>query len=391
MSVNPALFLYLCSVFSISMAMKQLFFIKSLVCIVLILSASSCKAVEPEPQPQPVTYTLCNANATAEVQQLWAVLTSQFEQKAMSGVVANIDWNTREAENVYQWTGRYPALNVFDFINIHASRDVNKQGWLDYSDLTPVTDWYNAGGVVGCMWHWQVPANNGTNWTCSPGTEPGLTSFDASKVNDPASAEYKRMIHDIDQVAGYLKKMQKLGIPVIWRPLHEAAGNTYDFQGGKAWFWWGAQGAEVYKQLWRFMFDRLVNYHKLNNLIWVWTSQVGDDTWYPGDDVVDVVGRDNYYALQYPLAKEYKTLKEKYPNKLITLAECGNGDEVDMSLWSKIWAEGSRWSWFMPWYDYNYNNGTSDEHQFVGKDWWLDAFATGLVLDREEMKQLLKK
>lgn len=372
--------------------MKQQILLKTLVILALILSASSCKAVEPEiPQPQTISYTLCNANATAEVQQLWAVLTSQFEQKTMSGVVANIDWNTREAENVYQWTGRYPVLNVFDFINIHASRDVNKQGWLDYSDLTPVTDWYNAGGVVGCMWHWQVPANNGTNWTCSPGTEPGLTSFDASKVNDPSSAEYKRMIHDIDQVAGYLKKMQKLGIPVIWRPLHEAAGNTYDFAGGGAWFWWGAQGAEVYKQLWRFMYDRLVNYHKLNNLIWVWTSQVGDDIWYPGDDVVDVVGRDNYYALQYPLAKEYKTLREKYPNKLITLAECGNGDEVDMSLWSKIWAEGSRWSWFMPWYDYNYNNGTSDEHQFAGKQWWLDAFNTGLVIDRTEMQKLLAK
>ena len=372
--------------------MKQQFLVKSLVFTALIMSASSCKAVEPEnPQQQTVTYTLCNAKATAEVQQLWGVLTSQFEKKAMSGVVANIDWNTREAENVYQWTGRYPALNVFDFINIHASRDVNKQGWLDYSDLTPVTDWYNAGGVVGCMWHWQVLANNGTNRTCSPGTEAGQTSFDASKVNDPNSAEYKQMIHDIDQVAGYLKKMQKLGIPVIWRPLHEAAGNTYDYAGGGAWFWWGAQGAEVYKQLWRFMYDRLVNYHKLNNLILVWTSQVGDDTWYPGDDVVDVVGRDNYYALQYPLAKEYKTLREKYPNKLITLAECGNGDEVDMSLWSKIWAEGSCWSWFMTWYDYNYNNGTSDEHQFAGKQWWLDAFNTGLVIDRTEMQKLLAK
>lgn len=68
---------------------------------------------------------------------------------------------TGTTENVYAWTGKYPALNAFDFINIHASKDVNKQGWLDYSDLTPVTDWYNAGGVVGCMWHWQVPANNG--------------------------------------------------------------------------------------------------------------------------------------------------------------------------------------------------------------------------------------
>ena len=361
-----------------------------LLLLVLLFAGVSCDANTPEPVPEKQSYTLCNKNATAEAQQLWSLLCDQYGQKALSGVVANIDWNTREAENVYQWTGKYPALNVFDFINIHASQDVNPSGWLNYGDMTPVTDWYNAGGIVGCMWHWQVPANNGTDLTCSPGTNPKETSFDASKVNDPNSDEYKRMVHDIDQVAGYLKKMQKQGIPVIWRPLHEAAGNTYEFKGGRPWFWWGAQGAEVYKQLWRFMYDRMVNYHKLNNLIWVWTSQVGDDEWYPGADVVDVVGRDNYYALQYPLKKEYDQLSKTYPDKLITLAECGNGDEVDMSLWSDIWAEGSRWSWFMTWYDYNYNNGTSDEHQFAGEAWWKDAFESGVVLDRTAVQQLLK-
>lgn len=354
----------------------------------LLLMAGCTQAQEPEVQPVS-SYVLCNKNATPEVQRLWAVLCSEYGKHAMSGVVANVDWNTREAENVYQWTGKYPALNVFDFINIHASKDVNKSGWLDYSDLTPVTDWYNAGGVVGCMWHWQVPANNGTNYTCSPGSQPGETSFDPEKVSDPSSAEYKRMIHDIDQVAGYLKKMQKRGIPVIWRPLHEAAGNSTEFSGGGAWFWWGAKGPEAYKALWRFLYDRMVNYHKLNNLIWVWNSQMNDRDWYPGDDVVDVVGRDNYYALQYPLAKEYKQLQAEYPNKLITLAECGSGDEVDMSMWSAIWGEGSRWSWFMTWYDYDYNAGTSDEHRFAGEAWWKDAFNTGLVIDREEMKRLL--
>ena len=175
----------------------------------LFLSVSCTAQNTPDPEPTTVPYTLCNPNATAETQQLWGVLCAQYGEKSLSGVVANIDWNTREAENVYRWTGQYPALNVFDFINIHASKDVNQQGWLDYSDMTPVAEWYNAGGIVGCMWHWQVPANNGTNMTCSPGTEPGETSFDASKINDPTSDAYRRMVKDIDQVAGYLKKMQK--------------------------------------------------------------------------------------------------------------------------------------------------------------------------------------
>ena len=242
----------------------------------LLMSAGCTQASAPEAEQQRVSFSLCNPSATAETQQLWQALCSQYGKKTLSGVVANVDWNTRETENVLAWTGKYPALNVFDFINIHASKDVNPSGWLDYSDLSPVVEWHNAGGVVGCMWHWQVKANDGVNYTCSPGIEANKTAFDASKLNDPNSAEYKQIVHDIDQVAGYLKKMQKQGITVVWRPLHEAAGNIYEFKGGQPWFWWGAQGAEAYKALWRFMYERMVNYHKLNNLIWVWTSQTGD-------------------------------------------------------------------------------------------------------------------
>ena len=358
----------------------------------LLLTTSVARA-----QSGQISRQLVNSKATVEAQQLYQKLLGLYGKKALSGVVANIDWNTREAENVYEWTGRWPVINVFDFINIHASKDVNKNGWLDYSDMSPVVKWHEAGGVVGMMWHWQVKANNGTNLTCSPGQKPGETSFDPAACDNPSSADYKQMIHDIDQVAGYLKTMQKKKIAVLWRPLHEAAGNSYEFEGGGAWFWWGAKGPEVYKKLWRFLYDQLVNrhglnnlinHHQLHNLIWIWNSQMGDSAWYPGDDVVDIVGRDNYAALMYPLMKEYRQLSAEYPTKMVTLAECGNGDEVRMSLWSKIWKQGSRWSWFMPWYDAAYNQGNSDEHQFAGKEWWQDAWESGVVVDRDEWNQL---
>lgn len=373
--------------------MKQIYF---LAFVMLLCACSKDAEAEPKTPAEPaqeevasttISKTLVNPNATAEAQSLYAKLLSVYGTKTVSAVVADIDWNIKEAENVHTWTGRWPVMNVFDFINIHASTDVNPKGWLNYSDMTYVDQWHQLGGVVGCMWHWQVKANNGSNMTCSPGTKATETSFDPSQVYVDGTAENKQAIHDLDQVAGYLKKMQAKKIPVIWRPFHEAAGNTYEFEGGGAWFWWGAKGADVYKKLWRWMYDRLVNHHGLNNLIWVWTSQVEDGAWYPGDDVVDIVGRDNYSALQYPLMKEFKSLTEQYPTKMITLAECGNGDEVHMSLWSKIWKEGSRWSWFMPWYDHAYNEGNSDEHQFADAAWWRDAFGSGTVMDRSEWKK----
>ena len=76
----------------------------------------------------------------------------------------------------------------------------------------------------------------------------------------------------LDVVADYLLDLQAKGISVLWRPLHEAAGNRYQYEGGTAWFWWGAEGSANYKKLWIAMFD----YFKqkgVKNLIWIWTSQ----------------------------------------------------------------------------------------------------------------------
>ncbi len=370
---------------------------KTLLILILLTQACTACATDATDQDRPsseqelnssIDQSPCNPQATAQTRKVYDILLRMYGRKTISGVVARIDWNTDEADNVYAWTGHYPALNCFDFINIHASRDVNPNGWLDYSDLSPVVGWWNQGGLVSCMWHWQVKANNGTDYTCSPGTQPGQTSFDPQCIENPGSADYRQLIHDLDQVCGYLQKMQKAGIPVIWRPLHEASGNTYEYSGGQAWFWWGAKGGEAYKKLWRFIYDYMVSKKGLNNLIWVWNSQMGDHAWYPGDDVVDIVGRDSYYALQYPLWKEYRQLSQEYPNKLIALAECGNGDEVDMSLFSNIWSQGSRWSWFMTWYDSSYQKGSPD-HQFAGRQWWQDAMDSNVVIDRTQMKNLL--
>lgn len=344
-------------------------------------------------QAAPAKGSLVNPHATAEARQVFDVLWSLYGKKTVSGTVAHVNWNIREAENVHEWTGRWPALNVFDYMQIWASKDVNPKGWLDYRNVDDAVHWWQEGGLVGCMWHWNVLANNGVDMTSTPGSEPSQTSFSPLRALHEGTSENRQLLKDIDQVAGYMKLLAKENIPIIWRPLHEAAGNSSEFEGGKAWFWWGVDGPEYYVRLWRLLYDRLVGHHGLNNLIWVWNSQMDDREWYPGDEYVDIVGRDNYYALAYPLAKEYRQLSSEYPSKLITLAECGNGDEVKMSFFSKIWAEGARWSWFMTWYDYDYNEGHKDaaDHQFANPDWWKDAWATGVVVDRDEMRTLLGK
>ena len=330
-----------------------------------------------------------NPNATEETRRVYTALRTLYGEKTVSGTVANVNWNIKEAQNVYGWTNKYPALNVFDFIQIYASKDVNPNGWLDYSDISVPLSWWRAGGLVGAMWHWNVPTNDGTGWTCTPGTEDGQTSFDPEKALDPTTEEYALIIKDMDQVAGYLKKLQNRNIPVLWRPLHEAAGNTYEYSGGKAWFWWGSKGAETYKQLWQLMYDRFVNHHGLNNLIWVWTSQIGDKTWYPGDEYVDIIGRDNYGVTATKARSEFNKLQAAFPNRMVVLAECGHSDSRRMATVGDMWERGAQWGWFMTWYDYDYNNGTSDTHRHTDADWWQAAWDSGVVVDRAEMKQLL--
>ena len=328
-------------------------------------------------------------DASEEAKKVYNVLKDLYGKKIVSGVVANVDWNTKEAENVYGWTGKYPAMNVYDYINLHASKDVNSAGWVDYSDITTAKNWWKEGGIVGAMWHWQVKANNGTDYTCTPGTAAGETSFDASKVYVDGTSENTLAKQQLDQLCGYLKKMQDAGIPVVWRPLHEASGNVEQYSGGKAWFWWGAKGADVYKQLWQWMYNYMVKTKGLNNLIWVWTSQTKDNNWYPGDAYVDIIGRDNYGATAATLATEYEALKAAHPNKMITLSECGNSESTEMAKLSSIWDAGSRWSWFMTWYDGDYNKGASTTHKHAGETWWKDAVSKDYVITRDKMKELL--
>ena len=77
-----------------------------------------------------------------EAQNVYDLLWSVYREKAVSATVANVDWNIREAENVHEWTGKWPVMNVFDFINFHNSKDVDPKGWLDYSDISVAENWW---------------------------------------------------------------------------------------------------------------------------------------------------------------------------------------------------------------------------------------------------------
>lgn len=323
-----------------------------------------------------------NLSRSPETTRLLNYLHSIYGTKTLSGTCANVNWNTNEAQWVHRHTGKWPALNCFDFIHHPFSQP---GGWIDYANTKVVEDWHQAGGIVSIMWHWNVPANNGTDWSFYYGSESDKTKFDVRKIFDDKSQEYKRMISDIDQIGGYLKKLAAKGIPVIWRPLHEAGGR---------WFWWGMD-AEACKQLWKVMYKRFAE-AGINNLIWAFTPAAawmepyskGFD-WYPGDEYVDIVGMDVYNQSNANdiYTTNFKFLQEQKPEKIAALTECGSVATI-----SHQWKAGAKWLFFMPWYDYGRTNNPSSgefeiqSHSNASISWWKDAFSCDFVLTRDDVE-----
>lgn len=120
----------------------------------------------------------------------------------------------------------------------------------------------------------------------------------------------------------------------------------------------------------------------LNNLIWVWTSQTKDVAFYPGDEYVDIIGRDCYNELSASeIASQYNELKQMWPHKLITLSECGSVAKI-----KEQWKAGAKWSFFMPWYHYNATSLSG--HQHADNTWWKDAMEQEYVLTRDDLPSL---
>lgn len=302
----------------------------------------------PEALPAPVKpgKVLSDPLATSEAKNLHSWLVDQYGSFTVSGQM-----ETASADVVKEKAGVMPAILIGDYIDYSRNRDNRSETAVDkYLDSA------KAGYLVSLMWHWNAPMDindgNDADGSGNPAWWGGFytrnTTFDLeTAVTDKNSAEYLALIGDIDVVAASLKKFQDAKVPVLWRPLHEAAGG---------WFWWGAfsktasaadkaaAGAR-YVKLWNILYERLVSHHGLHNLIWVWTSNGADPAWYPGDDKVDVVGMDIYTTSTDLCVAQWKTITGVYGGKkLIALSEFGGVPNIPKMQSLGVW-----WSYFAPW------------------------------------------
>jgi len=296
---------------------------------------------------------------------------SIYGKKILSG--QHVSKGSREIEAIYKITGKKPAILGLDFMDYSPSR-VERGARGDETEKA--IQWWREGGIITFCWHWNAPMafiDKGPDKYWYHGYYTRATTFNFERgIRNPKSQEYQLLIRDIDVIADELKKLQKEGAPVLWRPLHEASGG---------WFWWGSKGPGSYKKLWRLMYDRLTNYHRLDNLIWVWNGE--DPGWYPGNDVVDIVGRDFYGEKRdySPRKEEFKKVQRYAGNrKMVALTETGVVPDPD-----QLKKTGAKWLWFMVWSDELVLKGDEYSEEYTEAKMLKKAYHHDYVITRDEL------
>jgi mannan endo-1,4-beta-mannosidase len=262
-------------------------------------------------------HSLANRAATPEAVGLMRYLSGVYRSHVLAGHQHSYrpDIADRELAAIREWTGKTPAIRGFDLMDA-----INGRGG---PHVERALAWgRDEGGIVQLCWHWRLGGRPFFS------DHRGHTRF---PEGDPAADPVINA--DLERLAAILKRFAGARVPVLWRPLHEPPGE---------WFWWHTGGPERYKRLWRHMHAVLVDEHRLNNLIWVYSAsdQGGCRAfeWYPGGDVVDIVGVDGYGGTWSEYWDGLQTLTGG--RKMIAMTENGA---------IPPWDEAAPWLWTMTW------------------------------------------
>lgn len=344
---------------------------------------------------------LSNPNASKEARNVYDFLKMQWGRKMLTGVQSSMS-NTLDVVNaVADKIGYHPALAGFDFIYLAFSPTPAGWSWVqNYGDISAAKEQWQNNGLVSYMWHWNVPnseadykkclegSTDNMGFYCPGANSTGTTEFDIREALKDGTWQNQCIMRDLKEVAGYLTLLRDAKIPVLFRPLHEAAGNytRYNKNGG-AWFWWGRYGAEYCRKLYRLMHDVFTNDYQLNNIIWVWTIDAAEGfesqakEWYPGNDYVDIVGVDVYTDnVSTPWKSQYNFMNiVTGGKKLTTVSECGNMPDPKVQF-----TGGANYLWYMVWpTDLNINGYPKNTNAY-----WKHVFDSEYTLSREDMPNL---
>lgn len=245
-------------------------------------------------------------------------------------------WSWEEGRSdVKEVCGDYPAVMGFDLGDLELGKDKNLDGVPFIRMRKEIVRQHERGGIVTLSWHTNNPVTGKSAWDFEG---------DAVKQILPGGKFNKKLNSWLTMVSNFINSLKTADgkkVPVIFRPWHEMSGG---------WFWWGEGRCttEQYKKLYRYTHDFMMR-RGCSNIVWAYSPNLADQTetvehyekYYPGDDVVDLIGIDIYQRAEHSnaqyqgwLRSELDVVKKVGENrkKLIALTETGYNNIPD-STW----------------------------------------------------------
>ena len=199
--------------------------------------------------------------------------------------------------------------------------------------IDQLADYAEKGGIITASSHFANPTGEyGVGGKCR-GNFGGAEMWEEMLTE---GTELNRIIKEELIIDGkFLKELDDRGIPVLWRPLHEANGG---------WFWFCGRShnemdwidPEYLRRFWRYIYNLYVNEMGIKNLIWVYGPNVSSNApggtrdvlyYSPGDEYVDILGVDWYTGgnreLNSPSGHSYDKIMSR--GKLCAITEFGHG------------------------------------------------------------------
>jgi mannan endo-1,4-beta-mannosidase len=256
---------------------------------------------------------------------------------------------SRWSDRIYDLTGKFPAIFGQDFGFSGGEDKDSVEG--RPSMIEEAKRQYRNGAVIALTWHAVRPTDD-EPVTFHDSVQGHLTDFEWSELLTPGTDLNNRWVEQVDVIAGYLRQLQDAGVPVLFRPYHEMNGN---------WFWWGGRpGDHGSAALYRQLYNRFVNVHHLNNLVWVWNVNSPSEnagpiaSYFPGAEYADVVTMDIYGEFKQSYYDDMLSLAGDKP---IALAEVGAMPTLD------VLAKQPRWAYFMMWSGLAESSNSSEQLQ----------------------------
>ncbi|TFI59859.1 beta-mannosidase [Sphingomonas parva] len=304
-----------------------------------MLALTAC-ATAPGPRGGAAAVQLADRKATPETRALFANLQRISRDCVLFGhhddLAYGMGW-TGEAgrSDVKDVAGAYPAVYGWDVGRLFRNGQPDLADPQRAEELRRwILEGFGRGGVISLAWHMPNPVNDTDSWNTA-------RAVDAIIPGGRLHGDYKAKLDVVAAFLNGLRTEDGRRVPVIFRPFHEHTGS---------WFWWGRDHASVdaFKQLWRFTVAYLRDEKGVRNALYAYSTDVFDSEAeylerYPGDDVIDLLGFDDYHSVKTAETRAVfvnrlrllaKMARER--GKLAALTETGVETIPDPEWWTAV-------------------------------------------------------